>query len=131
VPYMVLMWCRWCSTWRLSLTKLSIKTFGKQTKNNWPLSLSSVPVFYTLSFSVQFWMFFLALGAGWNNAVVLTSILFSNMERNCVAGGELVCSRYSKLSSAVSFSRLTLRVNHPKAPVPNEGYPWLSLPTFL
>jgi len=31
-------------------------------------------------------MFCLVLGAGWNNAVVLASILFSNMERNCVVG---------------------------------------------
>jgi hypothetical protein len=29
---MVLLWCRWCSTWRHRLIKPSIKTCGKQTK---------------------------------------------------------------------------------------------------
>ena len=44
---------------------------------------------------------------------------------------ELDCSRYSTLSAAVFFSRLTLHVNQPKTHVPNEGNPWLSLPVFL
>ena len=68
----------------------SIKTCGKPTKNVTIIPFFSVPVVFTFSFNVQFWMFCLVLGAGWNHAVVLASILFSNMERNCEDGGNYI-----------------------------------------
>jgi hypothetical protein len=60
---------------------------------------------------VQFWMLCLVLGAGLNKAVVLASVLYSNMVRNCVVGGNFAARGiprclllYSRESSCMSTS---------------------------